>query len=129
MTIGANVAKSCTAPGAYTVSLGNYNGTSAVSGTSNVLFKCTFGTFYTVKLKPAGGAEASNGTLKSSPNTTPINYNLTYNGLLKSRYTGLGSGLNPGAGFIAVTPTVVVPANQSPIPGSYSDTVTIEVSY
>lgn len=124
--VGATTAALCTAPGAYTVGLGNYNGTAAIV-TPNVMiaFRCTKNTPFTMRLKPNGGVQSTNGTLKTTPpNTTPIAYTLD-----SAEFSGAGNGLTRGAGTVGGDPVVSVAAGQSPIPGTYSDVITIEVTY
>jgi spore coat protein U-like protein len=127
INVNAITTKTCTAPGTYTVNLGEYNGTNLVSGTAIIQFKCTASTPATTRLIPSGSAvAASNGTLKTSPaNATPISYTLTPG----NTFTGFGSGLGSTANFVGANVTVNVAAGQNPIPGAYSDTIAIEVSY
>ena len=107
--------------------MGECNDTIAKSGTTTIQFKCTRTTPSIVRLKPSGSAVASsNGTLKTSPpNGTPISYTLTPN----NTFTANGSGLGSLAGSSSISPSVNVAANQNPIPGNYSDTITVEVVY
>lgn len=125
--VNATTTKFCTNPLAANISLGEYNGTATKTGSTNITFKCTFFTIASIKLKPGGSAvAASSGTLKTSPtNSTPVNYTLTPG----STFTGIGSGLGNTAFDILVAPVVNVAANQNPIPGNYSDTITVEISY
>jgi spore coat protein U-like protein len=125
ITVGATTAAACTPPGTYTIALGNYNGISPVTGSANIVFKCTKSTAFTIKLKPNGGVASTSGSLKTSPaNTTPILYTLD-----SDTFTGNGNGLAVSAANIGATSNVTVAAGQNPIPGSYSDTITIEVTY
>jgi spore coat protein U-like protein len=126
ITVGATTAAVCTSPGTYRIDLGNYNGTSAVTGNATIAFKCTKSTPFTIKLKPNGGAASTNGSLRTFPvsNATPIAYTLD-----SDTFTGNGNGLTVSAANIGATPNVTVAADQNPIPGNYSDTITIEVTY
>jgi spore coat protein U-like protein len=90
-----------------------------------IAFRCTKNTNYTLKLKPNGGRQSTSGTLNTSPvNTTPIAYTLD-----SAEFTGTGNGLTRSAGSIGGDPIVTVASGQNPKPGSYSDVITIEVTY
>lgn len=126
ITIGAGTAPLCTAPSSSTIALGNYNGTAAVTGNASILFKCTKTTPFTIELKPnQGRLTSTNGTLNTSPpNATPVAYTLD-----TDTFTGTGNGLGISASQVGGTPNVTVAAGQSPIPGRYSDIITILVTY
>lgn len=124
--VNATTVKSCTAPSASTVTISSYDGTAAVAGTTNVVFKCTNSTSATVTLRPANAvAVGTTGTLKNSGAgvTTPITYTLA-----TTNATQLGTGLS-GATDITVPVTVTADANQNPIPAIYSDIVGVTVTY
>ena len=127
LTVNTVTTKLCTNPAATTIALGAYDGTVAKSGNTTVMFKCTRLTPVTIRLRPGGSVVASsNGALNTSPaNATPISYTLTPG----NTFTANGSGLGITAGSIAISPTVNVAANQNPIPGNYSDTINVEVTY
>jgi spore coat protein U-like protein len=126
VTVGASTMAVCTAPGTYNITLGNYNGTLAVTGSAGIMFKCTKTTPFTITLKPNQGRVGStNGTLNTTPvNATPIAYTLD-----TDIFTGTGNGLSLSGAQVGGTPNVTVAAGQSPIPGTYSDIITIEVTY
>jgi spore coat protein U-like protein len=123
----ANVDKSCTPPGNYIIALGNYDGRVPISLGTTVKFKCTKNTEYTVRLRTNNGTGTSaDGKLNTKPpNDTPILYVLTPGATFK----GIGNGVSAGADNISINPLVNVAAGQNPKPGSYSDTINIEISY
>jgi spore coat protein U-like protein len=131
-TVGSTTAKNCTNPIAANITLPNYDGTAQVTGNTFIYFKCTRTTPVTTTLKP-GGVVSSSGTLNTSPvNSTPINYTISPFPFTTGPghiYTGTGSGLSSTANFVTAIPNIVVPAGQNPIPGTYSDTITVEVSF
>jgi spore coat protein U-like protein len=126
ISIGASTTPKCTAPGNYNIALGPYNGIAAVTGNAVITFKCTKNTPFTIKLNPNSGAVAStSGTLNTSPvNLTPIAYTID-----TDTFTGTGNGLALSAATVGGTPNVTVAAGQNPIPGTYSDTINIVVTY
>jgi spore coat protein U-like protein len=126
IVVGASTAPLCTAPGNYNIALGNYNGISPLTGNATIAFKCTKTTPFTIKLSPNSGAIPSvNGTLNTTPaNNTPIAYTLD-----SATFTGTGNGLTVSAATVGAIPNVNVAAGQNPIPGSYSDTINIVVTY
>jgi spore coat protein U-like protein len=131
LNVGTSIGKSCTAPGTYTVTLPNYDGTDR-SASAIIKFKCTKGTAFTMDLFPGNGAvRSSSGTLKSDDrgNTTPIAYTVQVGTSLVSRFSGGGNGLSAGASEVGATPFIHPTAGQDPEPGRYSDTIGIVVTY
>jgi spore coat protein U-like protein len=121
-TVGAGAPKSCTTPSALNVGLGNYDGTAAVTQNNTITFKCTNTTPATVTLLSTNAPSNTGGNLKNGANT--IAYTMTGNGS-----TATGSGITAGAAAISVLSAVTVAAGQNPVPGAYSDTVSITVTY
>jgi spore coat protein U-like protein len=130
VNVGANIGKSCTAPGNYTVTLPNYDGTDR-PGSASIKFKCTKNTPYTIELFPGNGmVKSSSGTLTlGRGGATPIAYTIKVGSTLVNTFTGRGSGLGPFAGEVGATPVIHPTAGQDPEPGLYSDTIGIKVTY
>ena len=126
INVSATTLPLCTAPGNINVALGQYNGTTTIAATNNILFKCTSGTTGTVTLTSANATTNPNtsGNLVSPAGTTPIAYTFTGNGS-----SGIGTGLTASASNISIPSVISVPTGQNPIPGSYSDTISVTVSY
>ena len=61
INISATTLPLCNAPGNINVALGQYNGTTTVTSTNNILFKCTNGTVGTVNLTSASTSESAAG--------------------------------------------------------------------
>ena len=124
ITVSATTLPLCTAPGNINVPLGQYNGTTTITATNNILFKCTNGTTGTVALTSASTSNNTNGILVSPAGTTPIVYTFTGNGS-----SGVGTGLTASASNISIPSVISVPIGQNPAPGNYSDTISVTVSY
>ena len=124
INVSATTVPLCTAPGNATIALGQYNGISTITAPNNVVFKCTNGTVGTVTLTSASTSSNTDGTLVSPAGTTPIAYTFTGNGS-----SGIGTGLTASASNISIPSVVSVAAGLNPIPGNYSDTIAVTVSY
>ena len=124
ITVSATTLPLCTAPGNLTVPLGQYNGTTTVTSTNNILFKCTNGTVGTVALTSASTSSNTSGNLVAPGSTTPIAYTFTGNG-----GSGVGTGLTASASNISIPSVITVAPGQNPTPGSYLDTIAVTVSY
>lgn len=141
--VTATVLSTCSAA-ATALPFGNYTpGGGALTATSTISIKCTKNSPYTVALNVGTGTGASfaAGRLMSS-GTNTLQYNL-YTTAAGGTVFGDGTGATgtlagTGAGVAAATAanTLTVygqlpdsAANQQALPGSYTDTVTVTVSY
>lgn len=124
---------------AQALNFGGYDGTAARSATSDITVRCSSGTTYAVGLSTGGGTFAQRLLAGSGSNT--LQYNL-YTTLAASTVWGdgtLGTGTvaGTGAGMAianAQTHTVygVLPDNafnQGAPSGSYTDSITVTVTY
>ena len=135
MGVSATVLNACLVT-ATNMAFGNYDPTSssATDATSNINVTCTPGTLYNVGLNAGSTAGATVTTRKMLNGVTPLNYSLYSN---SGRSTNWGN--TPGSDTISQTASTIVPtsftvygripAQQSAAAGSYSDTVTVTVSY
>jgi spore coat protein U-like protein len=136
--VSATVLKTCSAS-ANALAFGSYTpGSGAVTGTTTVSIKCTNGTAYSVALN--GGSTAS-GTITQrlmANGTNTLQYNL-YTTSSYGTIWGDGTAGSPqtgtGAGFATANTLTVYgqlpdsATNQSVVTGSYTDTVTVTVTY
>jgi spore coat protein U-like protein len=131
-TVTAVVAKDCTVT-ATNLAFGNYTG-AVNNSTSTVSVNCTSGTAYTVGLSTglATGASVTNRSM-TGPGSALLHYGLYTN----SGHTinwGNTSGTNwvSGTGNGSTQPLTVygqISAGQHSTPGSYTDTITVSVTY
>jgi len=137
--VSATVLKTCSAT-ANALAFGSYTpGSGAVAGTTTVSIKCTNGTAYIVALN--GGSTAS-GTITQrlmANGTNTLQYNLyttsAFGTIWGDGTTGSSTQGGTGAG-VGTANTLIVygqlpdsATNQSAVTGSYTDTVTVTVSY
>jgi spore coat protein U-like protein len=131
-SVTATKVKDCTVS-ATNLAFGNYTGT-LNSSTSTVSVTCTSGTTYTVGL---GAGQASGATVTNRSMTGPASALLKYNLYNNSGHTtnwgdtsatNWVSGTGNGSAQ-ALTVYGQIPAAQYVTPGSYSDTITVSVSY
>ena len=138
--VTATVVNSCKINSAGNLGFGNYDPTNAtnVTGNSTISVNCTKGDVYTIALDyGANGGSAANRIMASGANN--LNYNLyTDVGLTKvwNNSCGVGNncdggtGAGPGGGN-AQTYTVYgqIVAGQNVPAGSYTDTITLTVTF
>jgi spore coat protein U-like protein len=122
-SVGSVTTKSCNPPVASNISSGEYDGTAAVAGATNIVFKCTNTTNATVTLLSTNTPGNATGKLKDGANN--IDYTFTGDNTPK---TGLGLVLG-AATDLTVPVTTNIPAGQNPPPGTYTDVINITVSY
>jgi spore coat protein U-like protein len=139
MGVSANVASVCSAT-ATALAFGAYTpGTGARNGNTNVRVRCTRTTAFTVALDAGAtpGASLTQRLLASGPNT--LQYNL-YTTAARTTVFGDGSGgtgtRSGTGGGLATVRTVGVfgrlpdsAINRAAVPGGYSDTITVTVTY
>jgi spore coat protein U-like protein len=133
-TVSATVTNNCTvsatnhAFGAYTPS-----GALPTDGTSTVTVNCTLGAGYNVGLDSGTGSGATVTTRKMTSGASTLNYSL-YQDALRSTVWGDTVGTNTVAGTgtgLDVGHTVYgrIPISQNVAAGSYSDTITVTVTF
>ncbi len=138
--VTATVLSTCSATAAA-LPFGTYTpGAGGLAANSTISVKCTKNTPYTVALNVGTGTGAAfaTGRLMSSGANT-LQYNL-YTSAAFATVFGDGTGTTAtvagvGAGVATATTTTVYgqlvdsAANQLAVPGSYTDTITVSVSY
>ena len=132
LTISASVVASCTVVGS-SIAFGAYT-QAVVNQTGSITVQCTNGTAYNVGLDAGTGtgATVSNRKMSASGGGT-LNYALYRDSARSSNWgSTIGTDTLTGTGTgLAQTLTVYgqIPAAQTPLAGSYSDTVTVTLTY
>ncbi|UZW53838.1 spore coat U domain-containing protein [Sphingobium sp. JS3065] len=135
MGVSATVLNACLVS-ATNMAFGNYDPTSSVptDATSSISVTCTPGTSFNVGLNSGATGGATVTTRQMLNGASPLDYSL---------YTNAGRSANwgntPGSDTVAQTASGItpmsftvygrIPAQQSAVSGSYTDTVTVTVSY
>lgn len=140
--VTATVLANCSVS-ANALAFGNYTpGSGALTGSTTVQVRCTRNTGYTVTLNAgstAGGTLAQR-LMKNASTTDTLQYNLYTTNALTTIFgdgtggTGTSTGTGNGMGATATTINVFgqLPdsaTNQNAPTGSYSDTITVTVTY
>lgn len=129
--VTATVASSCTVT-ATSLAFGNYT-LAQLDGTSTITATCTNGTTYTIGLDAGTFSGATTSTLRmTGPSAAGLSYSLFSD---SGRTTNWGnatgswvSGTGTGAAQV-LTVYGRIPANQTALIGSYTDTVTVTVTF
>lgn len=131
-SVTATIVKGCSTS-ATNLAFGNYTGVVNTS-TSTVSVNCTSGTGYTVGLSTGltTGASVTNRSM-TGPGSALLHYGL-YTNSGRTINWGNTSGTNwvAGTGNGSAQPLTVygqIPAGQYATPGSYTDTITVSVTY
>jgi spore coat protein U-like protein len=124
----------CLINSASTLSFGTQGVLSAnVDQTSTIQVQCTDTTPYTIGLDAGSGAGATVATRKLSGGGSSINYSLYTNAGRTSVWgTTIGSDTVASTGTGAAQSFTVygrVPAQTTPAPATYTDTITVTVTY
>jgi spore coat protein U-like protein len=133
-TVSATIVATCTINSASTLNFGNTIGvlTANVDQSSTLQVQCTDTTAYTIGLDAGTGTGATVAVRKLTSGGATINYSL---------YTDAGRGTvwgNTGGATVGATGngaaqsyTVFgrIPAQTTPAPGTYTDTITVTVTY
>ena len=105
----------------------------AVPQTGSVLVTCTNTTTYTIGLDKGAGTGASvTNRLMTGPGSATVQYGLFQDSGLATNWTDTGAGLVSSTGTGAQQTFTVygnVPAQTTPAPGAYADTVNVTVTY
>jgi spore coat protein U-like protein len=117
---------------ASNLSFGTYTG-AVLNGSSMIAVSCTKNAPYYVGLDAGSATGATVTTRKLTSGTQTLNYALYSNSARTTNWgntigtdttTGTGTGTNQ-----SLTVYGQIPANQSLIPGTYSDTITATITY
>ncbi|WP_207553674.1 spore coat U domain-containing protein, partial [Teichococcus deserti] len=130
--VTATVLKLCSVT-ATNLAFGDYTPTAASDQTSTLTVLCTTNTPYTIALNLGTAASATARAMTSAGTSTTLNYVL-YRDASRTAVWGETTGTDTQAGTgtgtnQAITVYGRVPANQRPQPGSYTDTVTVTLTY
>jgi spore coat protein U-like protein len=130
--VTANVVAACTVS-ASNVAFGSYTAVQ-LDGSGSISVNCTNQSPYTVELDVGGGSGA---TMANRKMNGPSNHTLTYSLYQDSSRTtvwGSVAGTQAVAGTGSGTAQALtvygrIPASQTPVAGSYTDTITVTVTY
>lgn len=134
MTVTATVQSACVLT-ASPLAFGSYNPTSATNldASTTVSVTCTLGTPYNVGMGAGAGTGATTTVRKLTSSSNTLNYALYQNA---GRTTNWGNTvgtdtLSATAGLTANAINVYgrIPSGQNTIAGSYTDSVTVTVTY
>jgi spore coat protein U-like protein len=134
LTVTATVIASCDVSPA-TLAFGNYNPASStpLDAASTISLLCTNGTSYDVGLNAGSGSGATIAARKMSVSGNTLTYSLYTDGARSALWGNtIGSNAVHGTGTGATQSIDLygrVPINQTSPAGSYTDTVTITVTY
>jgi len=119
---------------AAAMNLGTYTGTQITGGTTPLTINCFLLASYQVGLNQGTGAGATTTTREmTGPSGAQLQYRMFQNSARTVNWgnnTGVDTVSGTGSGFnqtLNVYP--VVAAGQYPIPGTYTDTITVNVNY
>ncbi|MBB72431.1 MAG: spore coat protein [Legionellales bacterium] len=134
-TVNATVSDSCSVS-ANNLSFGSYEptGITNLDETTTISVTCTLGTVYNTGLDAGTGSGATVTTRKMTSGSDLLNYSL-YSNVTHTTVWGDTVGVNtmPGVGTGSAQNLTVygrIPSGQSSVPaGSYSDTITVTVTY
>ena len=132
LTISASVLSACTVLGSA-IAFGNYS-SAAVNQTGGITVLCTYGTTYNVGLDAGAGTGATTSVRKmTGSGGGTLNYALYRDtGRTQNWGSTIGTDTMTGTGT-GLTQTLTVygqiPASQTPLAGTYTDTVTVTLTY
>jgi spore coat protein U-like protein len=134
MTVQVSITATCLINSASTLNFGTQGVLSAnVDQTSTIQVTCTNSTPYNIGLDAGAGTGATVATRKLTSGANAVNYTLYSN---SGRTTVWGSTVSTdtvsGTGSGAAQNYTVygrIPAQTTPAPGSYTDTITVTVTY
>jgi spore coat protein U-like protein len=133
-TVTANVTKVCTVA-ALPLSFGSYDPTSAtpLDATTTVTLNCTVGTAYNVGLNAGTGTGATVAARKMTSGADTLTYSL-YRDAGRTTIWGNTVGTDTTSGTFAIGQAALtvfgrVPAGQNVTAATYTDTITVTVTY
>jgi spore coat protein U-like protein len=105
----------------------------AINQTSTIQVQCTNTTAYNIGLNPGTATGATVTTRKMTSGSNTINYSLFRDAGMTSNWgqtVGTDTVSSTGTGAVqSFTVYGQVPAQSTPAPGAYSDTITVTVTY
>src|SRR5262249_38540514 len=134
LTVQMTLTASCVINSASTLNFGNHGVLVAnVDSTSTLRVQCTNGTPYNIGLNAGTGSGATIAARKMTSGSSPINYSL-YRNNARTNVWGSTIGTNTVAATgngAAQSYTVYgrVPPQTTPAPATYTDTITVTVTY
>ena len=131
LSVSATIASACTVAGAA-MSFGAYTATAASTANSTIQVTCTNGTNAQVSLNQGNNNNQvpSAGSRALANGTNYLGYEIyTDNGLSTVWNTSNTQAVNSTGSAVTLTAYGRIPAGQNPATGSYSDTVTITVTF
>jgi spore coat protein U-like protein len=136
--VTATVANSCIV-GANSLAFPTYLPTSAspTTGSTTLNVTCTFGAPYTVALSNGSGTSAdatagASGRAMTGPSSAQLTYNLYQDSGYSQAWGSTGAYLLSGTGTGVQVPLTVygrIPATQTAVAGSYTDTINVTVTF
>jgi len=130
--VTATVVNACSLSSISDLAFGNYNFNSPALGTTSVNVTCSLGSSYTLHINDGlYGSSASTRKMKHATLSDNLSYTLS-NTLAGATWgDSVGTGIT-GTGLGVAVPTTIfgsVAANQTVTAGSYSDTLTLTVTF
>jgi len=129
--VTATVASSCTVT-ATSLAFGNYT-LAQLDGSSTITATCTNGTTYTIGLDAGSFAGATTSTRRmTGPSASGLSYSLFSDSGRTTNWGNVAGSWVSGTGTGAAQVLTVfgrIPANQTALIGSYTDTVTVTVTF
>ncbi|MCA0401383.1 MAG: spore coat U domain-containing protein [Proteobacteria bacterium] len=134
LNVSITITASCSVVSATNLDFGSTSTIGAnIDQTSTLTVNCTNSTPYTVALSAGGGAGATVASRKLTSGGNTLNYSL-YRDAARTQLWGVTTGTDTAAGTgtgANQTMTIYgrVPSQASPVPGAYTDTVTVTITY
>ncbi len=133
-TVQATVISSCTVNSASTLNFGSIGVlTAAVNQTSTLAVQCTNTSPYNIGLSAGTGTGATVANRLMTSGTATVGYTLYSNAAMTTVWgTTVGTNTVAATGNGASQTYTVygqVPAQTTPAPGTYTDTITVTISY
>lgn len=134
LNVSITIPSSCTVVSASAINFGSMASIAAnIDLNSTLTVRCSSATPYTIGLSAGSGTGASVATRKMSSGANSVNYSLFRNAT-RTQVWGqtIGTDTVTGTGTGANQALIIygrVPAQAVPPPGTYTDTVTVTVTY
>lgn len=134
LNLSITITASCTVASVSAINFGSVGAIGAnIDQTSTLTVNCSNTTPYTIALSAGGGTGATVASRKMKSGTNQINYSL-YRDTARAQVWGTTTGTDTVAGTgtganQALTIYARVPPQAVPAPGTYTDAVTVTVTY
>lgn len=133
LTAGPAAAQStCTQLSFTSIALGAYTGAASTSGATSGKLTCPSGSSFSLGLGKGAGSGATTTLRKLTSGSATLTYQLFQNSALTVNWGDIGtSGAESGVGTGSsqtFTAYPLVPAGQTPVPGTYTDTIIAALS-